>query len=102
MSLSLKALVSERDELRQDLIAWTRAYDILRQRVRESSELETPRNPPLYQWSGSRAVMGSLELSIHAIERTIEEFNVLISQLDNGSIQNADRPGLALVKDDHE
>ena len=102
MSLSLKALLLERDELRQDLIAWTRAYDIMRQRVRESSEREVPRNPPLHQWSGSRAVIGSLELSIHAIERTIEEYNVLISQLEEGSIPNADRPGLALVKDDHE
>jgi hypothetical protein len=100
MSYSQKALVSERDELRQDLIAWTRAYDILRQRVRESSEV--PRNPPLYQWSGSRAVLGSLELSIHAIERTIEEYNGLLSQIADGSIPNTDLPGLALVKDDNE
>jgi len=99
-SLSLKELIREREELRKDLIAWTQAYDILCKRVRESSELETPRNPPLHVWSGSRAVLGSLELTIHAIERTIEEHGELIRRVQSGEIANKDKPGLRLVEDD--
>jgi transposase len=98
--LSLTELTSEREELRKDLIAWKQSYDILRRRIQESSE--QPRNPPLHQWSGSRSVVGSLEMSIHAIERTIEEYGVLINKVKNGEILNTDRPTLALVEDDSE
>ena len=101
-AFSLTELVREREELRKDLIAWTRSYDILRQRLRESSEVKTPRSPSLHQWSGSRAVMGSLEMSIHAIERTIEEYGALINKLSSGEISNSDRPALSLVKEDNE
>lgn len=100
--LSLTELLNERDELRKDLIAWTQAYDLLRKRLMESSELEMPRNPPLHQWSGSRAVVGSLEMSIHAIERTIEQYNGLISEVQQGDIPNVDRPVLSLVEDQDE
>lgn len=101
-ALSLRELTSEREELRKDLIAWKQSYDILRRRIRESSELETPRSPPLEQWSGSRAVMGSLEMSIHAIERTVEEYGVLINKVQSGEIENSDRPSLVLVEEPDE
>lgn len=101
-SLSLREITRERDELRKDLIAWKRSFDILRQRIQESAELSPPRNPQLHQWSGSRAVVGSLEMSIHAIERTIEEYGVLINKILGGEIPNSDPPPLALVKDDDE
>lgn len=99
-SLSLTSLCREREELRKDLIAWTRAYDTLCTRVRESAEAE-PRTPPLHQWSGSRAVLGSLELSMHAIERTIDEYGSLINKIESGEIPNSDTPPttLSLVKD---
>lgn len=101
-AFSLRELTREREELRKDFIAWTRSYDILRKRLRESNELEQPRCLRLEHWSGSRAVIGSLEMSIHAIERTIEEYGVLISQIVNGEIPNLDRPALSLVEDKNE
>ena len=101
-ALSLKELTNERDELRKDLIAWKQAYDILGRRLRESSELGRPRNPPLHQWSGSRAVLGSLEMAIHAIERTVEEYGELNNKIQRGDIPNIDRPALSLVEEDSE
>lgn len=101
-ALSLTELTREREELRKDLIAWRQSYDILRRRIRDSSELEAPRNPPLEQWSGASSVMGSLEMSIHAIERTIEEYGVLINKVKNGEIPNSDKPSLSLVKETNE
>ncbi len=97
---SLSTLLRERDELRHDLIAFTRAYDILCQRVRESNELPIQRRPLLHEWSGSRAVVGSLEMAIHAIERTIEGTNEIINQIRNGDLRDTDpvgHPGLGVV-----
>ena len=44
----------------------------------------------LVSWSGTSAVMGSLELSIHAIERTVEELKDLLHRIDAGVIPNLD------------
>ena len=48
--------------------------------------------------------MGSLEMSIHAIERTIEEYSNLINLVQRGEISNLDesRPALHLVGGDDE
>jgi hypothetical protein len=90
---SLSTLTRERAELRKDLVAFTRSYDILRARLHESSEAEIPRRPLLHEWSGSRSVCGSLEMSIHAIERAIEEMDQFISKINEGEIPNTDPPG---------
>lgn len=99
---SLSALESEITELRKDYIAFNVAYDTLRARILESSETSPPRRPELHVWSGTRAVMGSLEMSIHAIERTILEYDKLIFRVRNGEVRNTDppaRPILSLVKE---
>jgi hypothetical protein len=44
----------------------------------------------LVNWSGTSAVMGSLELSIHAIERVVEELKHLLFRIDEGVIPNLD------------
>jgi len=44
----------------------------------------------LVDWSGTAAVMGSLDLSIHSIERTIEELKSILRQIDEGEIPNTD------------
>lgn len=97
-ALSLSSLLKEREELRKDYVSFSGAYDLICMRLNECAESE-PRNPPLHQWSGSRAVCGTLEMSIHAIERTIEEHNELIRKIEAGEIRNLDRPGLSLVKE---
>lgn len=48
----------------------------------------------LVNWSGTSAVMGSLELSIHAIERVVEELKSIRQRIDAGVIPNLD-------EDDH-
>ncbi len=98
---SLSALEYEVEELRNDLIAFTQAYDIMRKRVHESSELSTPRYPSLHTWSGTRAIMGAQEMAIHAIERTILEHIDLIEKIRMGELKNLDpaRPVLSLVRE---
>lgn len=96
-SYSLTALTVEREEMRKDLKAFNKAYEVLRQRLLESNETEIPRRPLLHEWSGSRAVVGSLEISIHAIERTIAELGVLIQQIEQGTIPNLDKPGRPIL-----
>src|SRR5580698_9791594 len=97
---SLSALEKEREELRKDYRAFGNSYEILRARLLESSETVPVRHPELHTWSGTRAVMGSLEMSIHAIERTIIEYGELIRKVSSGEIENTDSvpPRLTLVK----
>lgn len=90
---SRTTLLREREELRKDLIAFTHAYDTLRARLIESNELKIPRRPLLHEWSGSRAVVGSLEMSIHAIERTLEETLEFLRRIDAGELPDTDPPG---------
>jgi hypothetical protein len=90
---SLSMLVRERAELQKDEVAFKRAYDILRARLQESNESEIARRPLLHEWSGSRSVCGALEMSIHAIERTIHEMGELIRKINDGDVPNIDPPG---------
>lgn len=93
---SLSVLRMEREELRKDYIAFSAAYDAIRRRVQECIDNDPPRNPLLHQWSGTSAVCGALELSIHAIHRTLEEYDSLIARVESGELTNTDQ--LALVR----
>lgn len=44
----------------------------------------------LVEWSGTSAVMGSLELSIHHIEHVVEELRDILQRIDDGVIPNLD------------
>lgn len=99
---SLSALEVEIGELRKDYLAFGGAYELIRQRVLESNEVQPARQPELHTWSGSRAVAGSLEMAIHSLERTILEYDALIQKVKSGEIPNTDaprRPALSLVKE---
>jgi hypothetical protein len=99
---SLSALELELDELRKDLTAFGSAYAALCQRVQESNEVVPPRRPELHTWSGTRSVVGGLEMAIHSIERTIVEYGELINKVRSGEVSNLDapaRPILSLVKE---
>lgn len=74
--LSLAELEAEIDEKSKDLHAFLSAREIIRARVLEVKD-STSRLTPLPEWSGTDAVLGSLDLSIHAMERTIEELRQL-------------------------
>jgi hypothetical protein len=44
----------------------------------------------LVDWSGTAAVMGSLEMAIHAVERTVAELYSILQRIDSGVIPNLD------------
>jgi hypothetical protein len=87
---SLSWLRRELEELRRDRYAFASALDILQRRLLESNETEIPRRPLLHEWSGSRAVVGSLEMALHAVERTLEEAIQLIDSIERGEAVNTD------------
>lgn len=89
---SLSWLKREFEELRRDRHAFASALDILQRRIVESNETEIPRRPILHEWSGARASVGSLEMSLHAIERTLEEMGQLILAIENGEMLDTDLP----------
>ena len=68
---SLKFVEGEAQALALDLVAFKRARDIVQRRIMQSEGTE--RFQRLVEWSGTSAVTGSLDLVIHATERTLEE-----------------------------
>lgn len=103
-SLSLRQLREELTELQLDREAFSKAYDIMKARIRESANTSRSQ-PPLFKWSGTRAVVGSLELSIQQIERNISEYSEAVRLVESGHIQNLDqnRTALGVIEGgDHE
>jgi hypothetical protein len=82
MNWSAKELRAEVEEKSKDLAVFLRARDEIRARVMEVSDSQS-KLTPLTQWSGTDAVLGSLDLACHAIERTLEELNVLLAQAED-------------------
>ena len=70
--ISLQLLNESLDEMYLDLKAFMDAREIVRNRVVEVKDSKNPFTP-LTKWSGTDAVLGSLDLAIHAMERTIAE-----------------------------
>jgi hypothetical protein len=95
--VSLSALKQERDELVKDLEVFSESYNLLCRRLIESNDLPRARRPLLHEWSGSRAVVGSMEMAIHAIERTVAETDELILKVEAGEIKNTDRPQFGVI-----
>ena len=73
----------------RDLAAFKGAYAQIHSRVLEVQD--AGRLMKLVNWSGTSAVMGSLELAIHAIERTVEELRDILKRLDAGAIIDSDK-----------
>jgi hypothetical protein len=91
----------EISEQELDLQAFQTSRDLVRARVFASTEIQRLLTP-LHSWSGSDAVLGSLDLVIHAIERTLSELVVMRDTMPNEEFTN---PPLRLVKgndDEHE
>jgi hypothetical protein len=86
--LSLRFLLRQREEIEKDLTAFKQAFDILRGRLRDAAEVKDV--PPLSEWSGMRAVMGSLELSIFNMEREHSDYTTAIHLVREGKIENVD------------
>lgn len=72
--LNIAEVRAEIEEKSLDLKAFVAAHEIIHRRVIEVKDSQTKLTPLPY-WSGTDAVLGSLDLAIHAIERTLEELN---------------------------
>lgn len=83
-------IVRELKEKQRDLEVFTAARELIRSRVLELVDSSCSLTP-LPVWSGTDAVLGSLDLSIHSIERTVEELKQMLRQL-------GDSPTLRVVK----
>lgn len=90
--MSLIALEHEREELRKDFVAFSKAYDTVRHRLLEASEADPARGSFLEKWSGTWACIGSLELSTKTIENKVLEIDELIRKIHDGEIRNTDPP----------
>lgn len=74
--ISIVELQAEIDEKSLDLEAFVSARKIIRGRLIEVMDSKS-KLTPLPEWSGTDAVLGSLDLAIHAMERTISELKEL-------------------------
>jgi hypothetical protein len=86
--ISRRQVELELEEHEKDLSAFSSAYSLIHQRVVEVKD--EGRLMTLVNWSGTSAVMGSLELATHAMERTIEELRDILKRMDAGAIVNSD------------
>lgn len=80
--------MEELTEHEQDLVAFQKAYSFIHRRVQEVKD--EGRMMKLVTWSGTSAVMGSLEMATHAIERVVEELRDILKRIDRGVIPNLD------------
>ncbi len=64
----------------RDWRAFSEARAIIRKRVIEVKDSRSELTP-LPEWSGTDAVLGSLDLAIHAMERTILELSEMLKTL---------------------
>jgi len=84
MDLDVEAEIEEKS---LDLQAFVQAREIIRARVLEVADSPSPLTP-LPNWSGTAAVLGSLDLTINAMEHTLDELRQMVSS----------KPMLRLVK----
>lgn len=95
MKMTREELRAEIDEKTEDLEAFQKARDIIRARVLAVADSQNSLTP-LPNWSGTDAVLGSLDLSIHAMERTLEELWVWLRNVEDS------QPALRLVANEEE
>ncbi len=86
--LSLRFLLRQKEEIEKDLSAFKRSIDILRRRLQEAAEVKDV--PPLAEWSGMRAAIGALELSIFTLEKEYSDYGNAVYLVRTGQIENVD------------
>jgi hypothetical protein len=94
VELTRKQVLREIEEGEKDLSVFIRARDEVRRRVVEVTD-SPPRLLPFVEWSGTYAVLGTLDLACHAIERTLEELRQAVGKVP-------EKPALRLVKEEED
>ena len=88
--LTREQLNAEIQEKEEDLRVFTEAFDLIYKRYIHSQDSMVS-SIPLHNWSGTHAVLNTMEVVIHHMERVLEEFKAM---------KPADeRPKLRLVVD---
>ena len=90
MEFSRAELLAELEEKTKDLDSFLKAREVIRSRVLEVTDSGC-KLTPLPNWSGTDAVLGSLDMACHAIERTIEELRGVLSTLPD------EKPNLRII-----
>jgi len=86
-------LLVEIEETEKDLKVFHSARDLIRGRVQEVVDDNKPRAlPSVANWSGTDCVLGGLDLTVHALERTLEELKAAFD------LAPEDQPRLRLVE----
>lgn len=86
MKMSRTEIDAEIFEKTEDLTAFTAARDIIRARVLAVRDSDLSLTP-LPHWSGTDAVLGSLDLAIHAMEGTLRELREWRAKIDGTFVQ---------------
>lgn len=94
MELTRQQVEREIEEGERDLSIFSKARDDVRRRVLEVAD-SPPRLIPFLEWSGTDAVLGTLDLACHAIERTLEELRQAVGKVP-------EKPRLRLVKEEDD
>lgn len=94
MELSRKEVQEEIQEKSLDLRTFLEAREMIRRRVLEVADSPSALTP-LPQWSGTDAVLGTLDLVCHAIERTLIELRIMLRDLPEDT-----KPNLRIVTGD--
>lgn len=81
MKMTLEELNAEIEEKGRDLQVFYKAREMIRARVLEIVDSKSSLTP-LPQWSGTDAVLGTLDLVVHSIERTLNELREWRSKLE--------------------
>jgi hypothetical protein len=76
-------VVAEIEEKTLDLRAFYEAREIIRRRVLEVKDSRS-KLTPLVGWAGTDCVLGGLDLTIHAMERTLEELHAMLKTMPAG------------------
>lgn len=98
MDLTREQLEEEIREKSRDLEVFTQARAMIRTRVLEVLDSKCLLTP-LPTWSGTEAVVGTLDLTINAISRTLEELQAI---LEEDRKNRPTRPALRLVTETDE
>jgi hypothetical protein len=79
---TVSELETEISETKKDLDSFVQARDLIRRRVREQTDYPIDGRvlPTIVEWSGTDAVLGSLDLSIHSLERVLGELTEKLQQ----------------------
>lgn len=78
--MTREELDKEMAEKAEDLEVFTRARNLLYQRVVYVKDHSTSSITPLHEWAGTHAIMNTLDVVIHNMERMLLELKAIVPE----------------------